>query len=224
MLFFHRHVNAPTARPSVIQHPRPQPARQFGADRIALVGFHDRAFIVAKPADSFAPWLQERIQGMPGRVAGNSTNLAAGLEQAIQLLDHVPHGQRKRIWLLSDGLPNAGNERIAPLLRQARDRWININTVAFGDFGHANPQILRDIAKATHNGQFFEVRNLRELRDALGVNGLAGRTHRNHRTETTVYAIDCSGSMVGPMERRRKIDVVVEALTALLAYKQAMWS
>ncbi|HEY6945393.1 MAG TPA: hypothetical protein VI431_09670, partial [Candidatus Acidoferrum sp.] len=49
-------------------------------------------------------------------------------------------------------------------------------------------------------------------------------TYHRHRAETTVIAVDLSGSMTSPMEGRRKIEVVEQALMQLLLYKQRCFS
>lgn len=216
-----------------IAPPRPRPsstrARQqtsdFGADRIGCVGFHDQAFVIARPADAFAHWLPERFQALPEKVGGRSTNLASGLDLGLSMLRQTPKGIRRRLWVLSDGMPNNENDRIPALAQQARELWVNINTVQFGDRSSANEEFLRRLAGATHRGQFFQLDNLRELKEALVQgSGGGGRSQRHHRAETTIFCIDLSGSMTGPMEGRRKIDVVVEAMMTLLEYKQRMWS
>lgn len=197
----------------------------YGSDRIALVVFNDDGKPLAVPAKPFAPWLQSRIQQLPLSISGNCTNLAAGFDASIKMLQRTPPGIQRRIWLLSDGLPNRDTARIQSLVRIARDSHININTVQFGDNGHANAQLLKTIANGTHNGTFYRIGNLRDLKHALmrGSKRI-GPTRRHHRSETTVFCIDTSGSMLGSMEGRRKIDVVVEALLILLEYKQKTWS
>jgi hypothetical protein len=42
----------------------------------------------------------------------------------------------------------------------------------------------------------------------------------HHRAEYTVLYLDLSGSMTEPIEGHRKVDVVTEACTRLLAFKQ----
>jgi len=197
--------------------------RHYGPDRIGLVGFHDTGFVIAKPADPFASWLQTRAARLPMLVSGSCTNLAAGLDASLAMLRRTPVGVLRRAWLLSDGLPNRDTERIGPLVRAARNAYVNINTVAFGDGWGCDTGLLRRISRATHNGHFFTINNLRDLSDAL-IRGGESRNTLRHRAETTVLCIDLSGSMLERMDGRRKIDVVVEAITALLRYKQSVWS
>jgi len=200
-----------------------RPMKRFGPDRIGLTAYHDRGFVVAKPADAFAPWLQTRAASLPHRISGSCTNLAAGLEVSLRLLRRTPRGVLRRLWLLSDGLPNRHNHRVAPFIQAAKDAHVNINTIAFGDRRNCNVKLLRQIAAATHNGRYFSIDNLRDLSEALIQSGLP-RSRRRHQSETTVICVDLSGSMLGPMNGCRKIDVVGEAIIALLRYKQNVWS
>ncbi|MDG4584347.1 MAG: hypothetical protein P9E67_09740 [Candidatus Competibacter sp.] len=64
-------------RPLVPQAPRPAPT-QPKPDRIGLVGFHEHGFVIARPAEPFAPWLVERSQTLRQRLGGR-TNIADGL-------------------------------------------------------------------------------------------------------------------------------------------------
>lgn len=196
-----------------------------GPDHIGIVGFQHRAFVIAKPAEPHAAWLQERSQRLHERVGGEGTNIAAGLRTSVELLRTTWSGVLRRIWLLSDGEPNVEVGAIPMAVEEARRAYVNINTIGFGD--EYDEALLRQVASATHNGKFIPVRTLRQLSDALiqgdnGNGGLPGRHH--HRAETTVLCIDLSLSMNEPMEGRRKIDIVEEAILHLLNWKQRVFS
>ena len=197
--------------------------KQFGPDRIGFVGFHEEGFVIAKPADAFASWLQQRAAALPDRISGSCTNLAAGLDMSLAMLRRTPPGVLKRVWLLTDGLPNMDNHRVGQLVRDAKNAHVNINTIAFGDPRYCDTRLLRRISSATHNGYYFSIDNLRDLSDAL-IRGGGLPKPSSHRSETTILCVDLSGSMLGPMNGHRKIDVVVEAIMALLRYKQQVWS
>lgn len=193
-------------------------------DLIGLVGFHDRAFVVAKPAEPYAAWLYERSQTLHQRLGG-LTNMTAGLMLAVSLVRRSPHGAFRRIWLLSDGEPNVDRQGLNAAVQEARHARCNVNCIGFGD--HYNEGLLRQIAGATHNGKFVPVNSLRELTDTLIATDVQRAQHRHrhhHRAETTVLAIDLSGSMSGRMEGRTKVEVVEEAVKRLLAYKQALFA
>lgn len=193
--------------------------KTYGADRIGLVIFHDTARIIASPAEPHDHSLQERVCALPGLVGGSGTNLTAGIRSAMQLAMQSPAGCLRRIWLLTDGKPNIEENGLWTAVEDARKCRININTIGFGDPGSRDydPELLERIAKATHNGRFIPVDSLRSLSEALKKNN---GQNRHHRREVTVMAIDCSPSMGWPMEKKQRIEVVVEALMHLLRYKQ----
>ena len=157
-----------------------------------------------------------------------------GLRAAIEIYRRVPKGILRRIWLLTDGYPTNANgyhikdtSELMQMVECARANFININTIGFGD--QYDEALLRKIAAATHNGKFVPVNSLRELTNALvgyGDNGNNnnGMRKRHRRSETTVLAIDLSGSMKGPMEGKTKVQVVEEAILHLLKYKQMQFS
>ena len=88
------------------RYARPYAGKVFGADRIGLVGFHDRGFVIARPAEAHAPRLQQCALGLHEQVSGSSTNLTDGLRTALALVSHAPAGALRRIWLLTAGYPN----------------------------------------------------------------------------------------------------------------------
>lgn len=211
----------PTHRPEVeLVRERPRARPVYGPDRIGIVGFHDRGFVIARPAMPFAPWLVERTQTLHTRLGG-LTNMSDGLQQALDLFETVPPGVFRRIWLLSDGDPNVDAESLFLVVQACAEAHININTIGFGN--RFNESLLRDIAAATHRGRFVPVQSLREL--SLALAGTAGQQPgRPHRSETTVLAIDCSYSMQEPMEGRPKIEVVQEAILHLIHFKRRLFS
>ncbi len=196
----------------------------YGADRIGLCGFHDRGFVIAKPAEAHAAWLQERGQQLHQKVGGSGTNLTDGLRKAVEMLQRTPRGILRRIWLLTDGYPNREIESMVSVVEAARRSYINVNTIGFGDT--YDEDLLRRISGATHNGKFVPVRTLQQLTDALvlSANGNNSRHRPRHQAETTILAIDLSPSMTGSMGGKTKIRVVEEAVLHLLHYKQQCFS
>lgn len=191
-----------------------------GSDKLALVGYHDKAFVRAKPTHAHAPWLQERIFELPQRIGGSGTNITDGLRVAASLLQSQPKGVLRRIWLLSDGEANVERDQLGILMPQLNQAYINVNTIGFGD--SFDEPLLRWIASQTHSGQFCPVNTLRDLSATLTQANVKYTGYRMHRPEVTVFTIDCSPSMTQSMEGKRRIDVVVEALTHLLNYKQRL--
>ncbi len=206
-------------RPLAPYQPRPTTVLPK-PDRIGLVGFHEHGFVIARPAEPFAPWLVERSQTLRQRLGGR-TNIADGLRQALHLLETTPPGIYRKIWLLSDGEPNVEVESLGPLVAACHQSRVNLNTIGFGDA--YDELLLRRLAGATHRGKFVPVQGLRELTRALAETDLPARSGPR-RSETAVLVIDCSGSMAEPMEGRSKIAVVEEAILHLIHYKQRLFS
>lgn len=204
---------------------KPQAKRRVitGSDRIGFVGFHDHAFVISPLANVGDPKLQQRALVLHTKPNG-ATNVTDGLRKSVNLLRNSPKGVLKRIWLLSDGEANIEQDRIFSVVADARRHYININTIGFGD--SFDGKLLCRIAKSTHNGRFFSVRNLRQLTAVLLADAKKNPlvTRRQHRAENTVLAIDCSISMNGAMENTTKIRVVEEAVLQLLLYKQRLFS
>lgn len=194
-----------------------------GPDRIGICGFNDRGFIILQPVTPHTPALIEKSRGLHARVNGSYTNLADGLRRSAAMLAQTPPGYYRRIWLLSDGLPNREVDRIMPAAKEARRQRINVNTIGFGD--SYDEKLLKAISAATHNGKFFRVSSLRQLSDALVRSGSATGPRKTHEpAEATIFCIDLSGSMVNPMGTKRKVEVVEEALLHLIHYKRRCFS
>lgn len=203
---------------------KPRPRGFVGTDKIAMITFNDKAYLYAKPADPFSPELEDRVQQLHRYISGSGTNIAAGLAGGLYLIEQSDASVLRRIWLLTDGLENLDQGKALQLARKAYELRCNINTVLFGDPDCANAPLLKQIAEATHRGQFYTVQHIRDLRKAL-----LGQRHqsarRPHRAELTVFAIDTSGSMLTQrMDGRPKIYAVQETLTSLLEYKRQVWS
>jgi Mg-chelatase subunit ChlD len=203
------------------------PVRHEGircADMLSLVGFNDNANVLSPFVSAFDANFVKAVMGLPAAVSGCSTNITAGLRLANDLIGRMPRGLRRRIWLLTDGGANAEIDGIWRQVERARQQYTNINTIGFGDAGQFDKDLLTRVADATHNGKYFEATTI----NALGATFQHAAGHRprtNHRGEATAFVIDCSGSMViFSMGGRKRIEVVRDAMTDLLRYKQAVWS
>ena len=208
-----------------------------GPDKIGLVGFNDKGFVISHPANAHSHTLVEPSQKLHEYVTG-VTNMTDGLLKGIEMCTRSPRGALRRIWLLSDGYPNRENDGLMAMVERAKNSYININTIGFGDT--YDEALLRQIASATHNGKFVPVTSLRELTNALvaygsptksrhpggnnGKNKRNGGNGNHRRMETTVFAIDLSGSMRESMDGKTKVKVVEEAILHLLHYKQQIFS
>jgi len=207
----------PGPRPQT-QRPAARVSKRYGADRIGIVGFNNKGFVIARPAHPHAPWLYERSQMLHTKVGG-MTNMACGLRQALELLRWAPEGVLRRIWLLSDGQPSDREDTIMAAVAEACRLRVNINTIGFGD--EYNAELLHRISATTHHGEFVHAETLRHLA------GLLQRSRPNqerHRAETTILTIDLSESMGWPMEGKPRVRVVEEAIAHLLHYKQKLYA
>ena len=201
-----------------------------GPDKIGIVGFNDSGFVISEPAKAHEHTLQEQSQTLHQFVTG-MTNMTDGLQKGVEMCERSPWGALRRIWLLSDGYPNRETDRLMTMVERAKNSYININTIGFGDT--YDEKLLCQIATSTHNGKFVPVNSLRELTNALVAHGNNGKNNNggngNHRMgmrrmETTVLVIDLSGSMRDAMNGKTKVAVVEEAILHLLHYKQQLFS
>jgi Mg-chelatase subunit ChlD len=201
-----------------------------GPDKIGILGFNDKGFVISEPANAHEHTLQEQSQTLHKFVTG-MTNMTDGLRKGVEMCERSPWGALRRIWLLSDGYPNKETDGFWEMVERAKNSYININTIGFGDT--YDEALLRRIAASTHNGKFVPVNSLRELTNALvgysnnGKNKNGGNgNHRMgmRRMETTVLVIDLSGSMRDSMNGKTKVAVVEEAILHLLHYKQQLFS
>lgn len=205
------------------QHSTAKPGQIACPDMLALVLFDHEARLVQPFAGAFDADLARAVSTLPGKLRGGSTNIAAGLALANDLLARQPAGLLRRIWLLSDGFPYPTEQPIDAEVARARAARTNINTVGIGDPGGYDRALLERIAAGTHNGRFAEADTIARL-DALMARAAGPRPLGSHRGEATVFVIDASSSMTEPMGQARRIDAVATAMLGLLRFKQARWS
>jgi hypothetical protein len=130
----------------------------------------------------------------------------------------------RRVWLLSDGIPNPRSSAVLDLAKDAYRLHCNVNCIGFGDPRNFDEELLRRISATTHRGKYVSARSLEQLRETLVQSDPGVHRRRHHRAEMSVWAIDLSGSMTNPMGKARKIDAVQEALMNLLYYKQRLFA
>jgi Mg-chelatase subunit ChlD len=200
------------------------PYRVYDSDRIALVGFNDRGFVISPPRTPHEPELQQRVASLHKKVSGQFTNMSDGLRKALSIIERVPRGVLRKCWLLSDGYPNPRSNEVLDVARQAYHLHCNVMTIGFGDPSEYDEDLLRNISAATHNGKYVSVQSLTELTNALVSTDTGTHRRRRHRAETSVLVIDLSGSMTQPMGNTTKIAVVEEAVLKLLYFKQQMFA
>jgi Mg-chelatase subunit ChlD len=196
-------------------------------DLVALITFGDDATVRSRLVSAFDPDLALAVNKLD-QVTPGYTNVAAGIRAGVDLLSQAPRGLRRRLWLLSDGAANrpifGTAKAIEAQVRRARDAWVNINAVGFGDPSQFDERALRAIAAGTHNGRYMEATTAEALSSAF--RGAAGRRGGGFsKGEATAFVIDASGSMFAErMGGRPRIEVVKSAMWGLLTLKQRVWS
>ena len=209
--------------------PAPAPAKTTAGtgtrcpDMLSLVTFGDQAAVRSPLVSAFDAGLAGTV-GKLDKITPGWTNIAAGLRVGVDLLSAAPRGLRRRLWLLSDGRANVDVAGIMPQVARARDAWININTIGFGDPNDYDEAAMRAISQGTHNGRFMSAHTAEKLHEVFRGVGRATR-ERFGKGEATCFVIDTSGSMFSEqMGGRPRIEVVKSAVFGLIAYKQANWS
>ncbi len=123
-------------------------------DRIGLIGFASKAYLVAPlgfDTRAAAAVLDELGIGLPGR----RTDLGQAIGLAVQVFRRQPAGDRILL-IVSDGETNAGDIAARDAARLAAGERIAIHTIGFaGEIESGNADFLRAIAAET-GGRYFE--------------------------------------------------------------------
>jgi Mg-chelatase subunit ChlD len=227
MLFFNRKPAAPPPQPQPVLPAKAMPAKTMPApihcaDMLALVVFNDNAKSIGGFVSAHDTAFIKAVHALPSAVGGSTTNITAGLRVANDMLARMPHGLRRRIWLLTDGHAKCEVAGIWKEVHRAKAAYTNINALGIGDPDEFDRDLLMRIAGATHRGRYYEPQTIAALGCAFR-DGAARKV--SHKGEATVFVIDASGSMVlGKMGDKTRIEAVREAMVALVNYKRQMWS
>jgi len=132
----------------VANEPRPQGYEH----QIGVVTFSTSARLALPLTSDYSEAKNVIIQLHPT----NSTNLGAGLVEALKELEKLPTAKRFVI-LLSDGMTNTGMSRSQILggpVAEAYRKGICIHTVGFGDPGGIDEKFLREIVQQSGCGSY----------------------------------------------------------------------
>lgn len=166
-----------------------QAAARFAADRpgdrIGLVAFGSRAYIVLPPTDDRAA-LTQALSRLAVGAAGKRTAMGDAVGLAVKQLLDAP-GRAKLVVVFGDGLSNAGEVRPGDAARAAAEQGIPVFTVGVGGNGPApflvnhpilGQEIVRenaavDTAALTalahiSGGKFFRAEDAPGLAEAVG--------------------------------------------------------
>ena len=196
---------------------------RMGTDLVGVIGFNDKAFPISLPAEPWGDKLTSRVAGLPARMGGGGTNIAAALRLALEMTRKCPKGSRRRIFLLSDGEHNTDTHDTEPAAKAIGDVRINLNCIAFGEA--VDSALLKRLAGKTHNGKFIPVASLHDMAAALKRGSGSVHAKHDHRQEVAIICVDLSPSMgTRDMGGHTRIEAVRDAIQSLLTYKASVWS
>jgi len=201
----------------------PAPQRPFVQHNVGILGFHNEAFIIARPTDPRAGWLAERAVALPQRFHPEKgrTNLTAAIRASLELMASRPTGSVNGITLLTDGHANEQTEQIWAAVSEAVKAGVSIDTIAFG--GDADEATLRRISECTL-GRFMRVDALRSMVAAFVANAERLDQRARGGLSCNVLAIDLSHSMKeNAGNGQAKIALVRDAAAALLKWYAARY-
>lgn len=196
---------------------------RMGCDLVGVIGFNEKAFPISLPAEPWGDKLTTRVAGLPSRMGGGGTNIAAALRLALEMTRKCPKGSRRRIFLLSDGEHNTDTHDTEPAAQAIAAVRINLNCIAFGEA--VDSAFLKKLAGKTHNGKFIPVASLHDMAAALKRGSGSVHAKRDHRQEVAIICVDLSPSMgTRDMGGQTRIEAVRDAIQSLLTYKASVWS
>jgi Mg-chelatase subunit ChlD len=195
------------------------------ADRIAIVGFSDKAYTILLPTLMSEAGVRSRIDQLTGKYFRNPglTNLAAGMEQGLAFLEKAPRGVVRKMVIIGDGEPNVGNERLAALADRARKSYVSICTIYAGQ---GNAPVFQSVCDKSVGGWKTSVTKLGDLAAALRRAGGSLGAGRSRRRAIIVVVIDMSASMSSGLAGEpgvTRIEACRKALHAMLDWHGATY-
>lgn len=151
-------------------------------DRMSLIVFGDNTR-VASPLTYDKTTLLKALKYLKTGIAGDrETSIYQSIFLGIDLFKHVKTDNKVMI-LLTDGRNSTGTVPMRIALEKANMHHIKIYTVAIGNKGNFDANILRKIAKST-GGRFYEADNEKQLSKIYG--NIDALTKDRIKTTTTV--------------------------------------
>jgi Mg-chelatase subunit ChlD len=178
----------------------PRPQRAPGGDLIALAGFADKGYMILPPTPISAPGVRSRVDELTTgkRFRGGLTNLAAGLDIALPLLEKAKPDRIRKLIIVSDGEPNKQLEQLPLLAARARMANVRICAIHVGPAGSGNE--IRRLTETTPGGWYTEARTVGSLASAIRKAASDTQAHRSSRKAVVVFAVDGSSSMSEPID------------------------
>lgn len=194
-------------------------------DLIAIVGFSDKAYPILLPTGMSKPGIRKRVSQLtsPKYFRGGTTNLADGMEQALDILEKS-HGRVRRLLVISDGQPNVGVSRLPELAERARKSHVSICSIYAGT---GNSPILQSMSDKTKGGWHTTARKMTDLAAAIRKAGHGAVSNwRSSRRGIMVICMDMSGSMIGDLSDEpgtSRIEACRDAVQGLLDHHAATY-
>ncbi|MEO0829907.1 MAG: vWA domain-containing protein [Pseudomonadota bacterium] len=212
-----------TAKPSKLA--KTGSAVAINDDLIAIIGFSNTAYPILLPTGMSKPGIRKRVSQLtsPKYFRGGATNLADGMEQALDMLEKS-HGRVRRLLVISDGEPNIGVSHLPALAERARKSRVSICSIYAGS---GNSPILQSMSDKTKGGWHTTARKMNDLATAIRKAGNGAVSNwRSSRRGIIVICIDMSGSMIGDLPNEpgvSRIEACRDAVQGLLDHHAATY-
>ena len=139
-------------------------AKFLRQDLVGCILYSTHAEILFKPTNPRNPWILQKVAQIK---AGGTTNMAAGLELAIEVLENRHPKYLRNITLLSDGIATCSKDAVIKCAHRAFKSRIRVNTIGFGSGREIDEDLLTQVANTTHKGHYSNARDLQALAQAL---------------------------------------------------------
>ncbi len=210
------HAGPRSASPYGNPNPRmPRPV-VVGPNLVGLVVTSDAAKVLRHLTNVSDPALTMAVASLHQHVGGR-TNYAEGLRVALDLLQSVPDGYFRHLYMVADGDDNVDCDKVDEAIDRAVGLRVRIYAIPIGSTqaGHTfNCDRLHKIAHRT-GGNLRPMARMKELAEHF--EGLAALGGRNlGRSVAKVLLADVSGSMDEKWDRTTKIGALQFAIFRFL--------
>lgn len=132
------------------------------SDNVGVVLYGDFAFI-ASPITYEKEIVSDMLSYLNQGMAGQNTAIGESIAISVRAFKHS-RAKTKIIILLTDGEHNSGSISPKDATKLAKAKNIKIYTIAMGNKGEADEELLKEIAKNS-NGEFFSATSAKELQN-----------------------------------------------------------
>lgn len=131
--------------------------------QVAVVGFSCKASVLV-PLSEASKGKLSMIDALQGLTADGTTAMHAALAVGRKETRKAPRGHTKRIFCLTDGLPDSYDSAVAEAER-AKKEGIQITAIGFGDGRQIDEDLMKVIASTNESGQpmYWHFRDHRSL-------------------------------------------------------------